>query len=273
MNSGLRCNGDKWNWSLPEMRRVCVGSAGCKATQNLAGQQRETAAFLRKTDDDDGANPPPSCSEMLTALATGILLGLAAGLSPGPLLALVLSQTLRHGPREGCKVAFTPLLTDAPLILVAVFFAARLAEMRFLLGIVSLAGGLFVLYLAWESLRPGNHPDTATAVNLPRSWSKGLLTNLLSPHPWLFWLTVGAATLATALAQHWIAAVLFLFGFYLLLVGSKVLIAVLAGRSRRLLTGPGYRLVLRLLALLLGIFALGLFGKAFKYLSSHTPLP
>jgi hypothetical protein len=34
---------------------------------------------------------------MITALASGAFLGLSCGLAPGPLLALVLAQTLRHG--------------------------------------------------------------------------------------------------------------------------------------------------------------------------------
>jgi hypothetical protein len=42
---------------------------------------------------------------MITALASGAFLGVSCGLAPGPLLA----QTLRHGPREGCKIALTPL--------------------------------------------------------------------------------------------------------------------------------------------------------------------
>jgi len=64
---------------------------------------------------------------MTTALASGVLLGWSAGLSPGPLLALLLAQTLRHGPREGCKIALTPLVTDAPIIVVALVVAAKLA--------------------------------------------------------------------------------------------------------------------------------------------------
>jgi threonine/homoserine/homoserine lactone efflux protein len=50
---------------------------------------------------------------MMTALASGAFLGLACGLAPGPLLALLLAQTLRHGPREGCKVALAPLVCAA----------------------------------------------------------------------------------------------------------------------------------------------------------------
>lgn len=91
---------------------------------------------------------------MMTALASGVLLGLFCGLAPGPLLALVLAQTLRHGAREGCKIALTPLITDAPIIVLALGLAAKLAQLRPLLGIVSIAGGAFVLYLAWDSFCP-----------------------------------------------------------------------------------------------------------------------
>jgi threonine/homoserine/homoserine lactone efflux protein len=202
----------------------------------------------------------------MMALASGVLLGLSCGLSPGPLLALVLAQTLRHGAREGCKIALTPLATDAPIIVVALVLAAKLAGLRSLLGIVSLAGGAFVLYLAWDSLGP-MHLDAEAPAEPPRSWLKGILTNLLSPHPWLFWMTVGAATLAKAIAQSWLVAAAFLFGFYLLLVGSKVLIALLTARSRKLLAGRAYRFVTRVLAGLLGLFALLLFREGLRLLA------
>lgn len=195
---------------------------------------------------------------MLTALASGALLGLAAGLLPGPLMVLVLTQTLRHGPREGCKVALTPLVTDAPTILVTLALAAQVAKLHWLLGLISIAGGGFVLFLAWETLRPVPQ-DAVTGAGHPQSWLKGILTNLLNPHPWLFWLTAGAASLANAIAQSWLAAVAFLLGFYPLLIGSKMMIALLAGRSRSLLTGRPYRLAMRILAVLLAVFALLLF--------------
>ncbi|HOC57130.1 MAG TPA: LysE family translocator [Verrucomicrobiota bacterium] len=203
---------------------------------------------------------------MLTALLSGILLGFSAGLSPGPMLALVLAQTLRHGSREGCKIALTPLVTDPPIILVTLALASKLAQLRPLLGIVSIAGGAFVLYLAWESFRPARQGVEAPN-EPPRSWVKGIVTNLLNPHPWVFWLTVGAAILAKAIAQGWLVAVAFLFGFYLLLVGSKVLVALMAGRSRDLLAGRPYRVVMRVLAVMLALFALLLFREGLKHLA------
>ena len=52
-------------------------------------------------------------------LITGIILGLMAGISPGPLLALVISETLKHGKKEGIKIALTPFITDLPAILLS----------------------------------------------------------------------------------------------------------------------------------------------------------
>ena len=86
------------------------------------------------------------------------------------------------------------------MVALAVALAAKLAQLRPLLGIVSIAGGAFVLYLAWDSFCPVR-VDAGDPVEHPRSWLKGILTNLFNPRPWLFWLTVGAATLAKAIAQ------------------------------------------------------------------------
>jgi len=203
---------------------------------------------------------------MIIALASGVFLGLSCGLAPGPLLALVLAQTLRHGTCEGCKVALTPLFTDVPIIVLTLVLASKLAELHSLLGVVSVAGGSFVLYLAWDSLRLLDR-DTKASAAPPGSWFKGIFTNLLSPHPWLFWLTVGAAILAKAIARSWLAAAAFLFGFYLLLVGSKVVIALMVGRSRSFLTGQPYRWAIRGLALLMVIFAVLLFRDGMRHLA------
>ncbi len=206
---------------------------------------------------------------MMLALATGVLLGLSAGLTPGPMLALVLAQSLRHGSREGCKIALVPLVTDPPIILITLLFATRLPHLGPLLGIISIAGAFFILYLAWESFRL--EPQASAApTERPKSWFKGVVTNLLNPHPWLFWLTVGAATLARAMAESWRGAVAFLCGFYLFLVGSKVMVAVLAGGSRNVLAGRPYRVAMRVVAVVLVVFALLLFQEGWKVLAhSH----
>ncbi len=202
---------------------------------------------------------------MLTVIASAAVLGLSAGLAPGPLLTLVIAHSLRHGPREGCKIALAPLLTDAPIIALTLALVSRLADQQVILGILSLAGGCFVLYLALDTFRPPRIA-TETPERATRSWLKGALTNLLNPHPWLFWMTAGATMLARATAESWLTAVAFLGLFYLMLVGSKILLALVVGHSREFLRGRLYRIILQILGLLLAGFAALLFREAWKHL-------
>ena len=192
---------------------------------------------------------------MLTALVSGIVLGLSSGLAPGPLLGLVIAQTLRYGAREGCKIALTPLATDAPIVVLTLLLAARLASFQKAFGAIAILGGGYVLYLAWDTAHPGSI-DLKSAPGRANSWIKGILTNLLNPHPWMFWCTVGSVLLAKAMAKSGLTALAFLFGFYLLLVGSKVAVALMAARSRDLLAGPRYRIAMRALSFLLVVLAL-----------------
>lgn len=191
---------------------------------------------------------------MMAFLGAGIVLGVSAGFSPGPLFALVLSQTLRHGVREGIKVAASPLLTDLPIILASTLVLSRLSGYGALLGAVSLTGAAVLAHMAYGTFR-AKRLETASSAAEPQSLMKGALVNLLSPHPYLFWLTIGAPMILKGWKTGPAAAVLFVAGFTGCLVGSKVALAVLAGRSSHLLGGKRYEYVMRVLGLLLFLFA------------------
>ena len=72
-----------------------------------------------------------------------------------------------------------------------------------------------------------------------------MLVNLFSPHPWLFWLSAGGPLLVTAWRHSAMYGGAFLFGFYGLLVGSKAVVAMLLGTSRRWISLLWYRRLLR----------------------------
>jgi len=86
-------------------------------------------------------------------LSIGFLLGAPAGITPGPMLVLIISETFRHGIRAGAKVAFIPLLTDLPVVLVSGFLFAKLSNVDFLLGVISLSGAVFLTYLGSRSIK------------------------------------------------------------------------------------------------------------------------
>jgi threonine/homoserine/homoserine lactone efflux protein len=191
---------------------------------------------------------------VLTALSAALVYGLTGGLAPGPLLTLVITQTLRHGAREGMKTALAPLITDGPIIVLLLLFLDRIAAIRPLLGAIAVAGVVFLLYLAWESWNAPPPSATETA-QPPRSLVRGALVNFLNPSPYLFWLTAGTPMLVKAWRHSAVAAALFIAVFFVCLVGSKILLALLLARSRDRILGRWYRPVMRTLAALLVVFA------------------
>ena len=191
---------------------------------------------------------------MIEFLSTGTLLGLAAGFAPGPLLVLVISETLRHNVREGVKVSLAPIITDVPILLASLFVLKQLSNFNILLGVISILGGFFVLYLGYEGLR-----TKGVELNLEEQSSnalkKGVITNALNPHPYVFYMTVGAPIIFKALEDNIIDAAAFLGSFLFLLVGSKVILAIIVGRSRTFLKGNAYINIMRILGILLILFS------------------
>jgi threonine/homoserine/homoserine lactone efflux protein len=202
---------------------------------------------------------------LISAILAGAVLGLSSGLAPGPLLTLVIAQTLRHGPKEGMIVAVAPLITDVPIVLLALLVVGTVGRYGALPGILSLCGGMYVFYLAWETFRslPAGAGERMEA---PRSIRKGAFVNFLNPHPYLFWITVGVPMILRAKQEGTVEPLLFVGSFYVLLVGSKVVVALLTGKARGFLGGRAYRWIMKTLAALLVLFALFLLREGLRLL-------
>lgn len=206
---------------------------------------------------------------VLSALLAGIVFGLSAGFAPGPLLTLVIAQTLRHNVREGILAAIAPLLTDAPIILLAYLVLSRFTSLDAVMGTIALVGGLYVLYLSYETIT-AEPVKVESADGQPRSIVKGALVNSLNPHPYLFWATVGVPLMLKLQRSNTAAMWGFLVVFYVLLVGSKIAVAVIVGRLKTVLQRQWYRYLMRVLGLLLAVFAILLLWDASRHFGLWT---
>lgn len=194
---------------------------------------------------------------MIYYLMTGIALGLSSGVSPGPLFALVISETLNYGRREGIKVAISPLITDVPIIALSYIVIDLFANSDVVYGILALTGGIFIAYLSYHSFQLKEIQPAAKAK--ARSIQKGVLANFLNPAPYIFWITVGIPTVLRGYQTSLLNALLFIIPFYMCLVGSKIILAVLVSR-----TGKVNPRILRKINLVLGIL-LGALAIKFLY--------
>ena len=191
----------------------------------------------------------------LTYFLQGAALGFTAAISPGPFQTYLISETLAGGWRRGMPVTLAPLITDLPIILLSLFVLNQLPEN--FLNIISLAGGLFVLYLAWRiwgSWRQGTDNLKRSDSSSARSLTRGAIANLLTPGPYLFWALVSGPILLSALRQSIAAGAAFVLGFYGVMILSLAAIVMIFHQTRRL--GPRVVHIL----LLFSIFVLVIFG-------------
>lgn len=234
---------------------------------------------------------------MLQALLSGVLLGLAAGVTPGPLQALVISRSAQSGWRQGVLVAVAPLVTDAVIIAATVWLFSHVPGI--VLRLMTLIGSLMIAYIAYDtwrtqagaastaraakshSARPivagstrfvaiAGHETAASyaavsaeaaqgpvvaAATQQRSLLQAVLLNIANPHAWMFWVIVGCPIIVRdAHLSLWSAAA-FIFFFYLLLVGSKVVLAVGVDKGLKSVGNNGNVWVLRGTAVALAVLS------------------
>ena len=167
----------------------------------------------------------------------GIGYGFAAAVQPGPFQTYVISQTLLNGWKRTLPASLAPLISDGPIIALCLFVLSQVPVwfQRFLY----IAGGIFVLYLAYGAYRSWRSFDTNAPMietNSQQSVLKAALMNTLSPGPYIFWSLVTGPILLRGWREMPINGVGFLTGFYITIVSGIATIILLFGLAREL--GP-----------------------------------
>ncbi len=191
----------------------------------------------------------------------GAALGFTAAATPGSLQTLLISETLLGGFRRGARITLAPLITDAPIIIAVLLILNQVSAV--VLRVLSIAGGLFVMYLAWSLLkqwrRDASRRGTQVEVNVEGAQSigwKGLwraaIVNWLNPNPYIFWTLVGGPTLTAALNQSAAHGAAFVIGMYGVFLSGMLIIVAAFHFARNL--GP--RVVHGLLLISIGVLAI-----------------
>jgi threonine/homoserine/homoserine lactone efflux protein len=180
---------------------------------------------------------------MLAYVLQGLGYGFTAAVQPGPFQTYVISEAVQRGWRRTLFAALAPLLSDGPIIALALLLLTQLPN-----GwerVLAIAGGLFALYLAWGAYRAWRTFDLIAplADTLPVNGSlrnsgllKAALMNALSPGPYLFWGLIAGPVLLEGWRRTPLQGIVFLGGFYLAMVSSLAALILLFSMARRL--GP-----------------------------------
>ena len=233
----------------------------------------------------------PLLIQIFPYIIQGAALGISAAATPGPLQTYLINQTLIGGWRRGAIVAFAPLISDLPVVVLILLLLEQLPA--HFIPFISTIGGAFALYLALNLLRQwsitsqkstvdsncntNTHQPTLSKIDEPiressnRSTTASVLTravllNLLSPGLYMFWSLVNGPILITALRESVLLGVAFLLSFYLIFLSGMLLIVMIFHYARRLGTQ-----VVRIMTLA-SIIILGVMGLylAYEGLSAFT---
>ncbi len=198
-------------------------------------------------------------NNLLSLIAQGAMLGIAAAATPGPLLAYLITQTLSGGWKRGAPVAFAPLLSDLILVPVILLLLKQLNPLA--LRLVGLGGGIFVLYTAWKlwlSWRTRQEEQLLEA-KPGLTLRQAVLINFLSPGAYAYWTTVNGPIVINAWNTSIGHAVGFVAAFYGFFVGSMLVLVMALHFTRQ----KAPKLVRGLM--ILGIIILAGFGLLLVY--------
>ena len=200
-------------------------------------------------------------TEIIAQLAgAGIALGIIEGIKPGPLLTMVIRESLSKGLKAGMWTAAAPIFTDGPMIIASLLLAGWMATQPPILFSISLLGALFLAKMGFECFSLEAPDPDNTDIDASGSFKRGIVTNLLNPHVYMFWFLIGGPLMASAAEQEPLAPILYAICFLITIILVKASIAWLFVGGGTWLSPRKYRVAM----VICGLAMLG-FAASFAY--------
>ena len=201
---------------------------------------------------------------------TSFLIGLSGALMPGPVLTVTISQVASRGFFAGPLIVLGHGILELSLVIAVAFGLGRILTRGPVIGTVAVLGGIFLVYLGYETLRglkglslsiqsraEGNkitdHPVVA-----------GILTSLSNPYWTIWWASIGVGYIAISRRFGPVGLASFFVGHILSDLSWYSFVALTLTLGRKMITDRLYRGVVAVC----GLFLVG-FGLYFGYSGLH----
>lgn len=130
---------------------------------------------------------------MIFSFMEGFLLGAGAAVPLGPINLLIMNEAIREY-KNGVMIGLGAMSADITYLLFILFGIIAYLNQPIVLNVISLAGGIFLLYLAWSIFKGRKKPIADIAADMVQKntlklYVKGYLLTLLNPYTIAFWLS------------------------------------------------------------------------------------
>lgn len=185
-----------------------------------------------------------------------LILGIIAGITPGPITALMLGETFKHSRSKAIQVPFALLFSNlivAPLAITILFWGSKI---DFFLKIMTYLGAFVLIFNGFKGWKSSGEMHLKTDFH---PFKKALLLDMVNPHPYIFWFTILAPPIIlaiknTSIMNAFLLWIIFVSG----LIGTKILIIIIADKIKPILKPHHLKFVHKILAILLVLFGIRL---------------
>jgi threonine/homoserine/homoserine lactone efflux protein len=195
-------------------------------------------------------------NELVRFLAQAIVISLSGVMAPGAITAATLGAGTKHR-HAGVALALGHGVVELPLIVAIVLGLGTLIKLGSVKIGIGLAGGVFLLLMAWGMIRDIRKADLAgedSPASARSPFVAGIVLSASNPYFLLWWATVGLALATQAAQLGMLAFVLFAIIHWLLDLVWLEILSQAAWRGTQVFSARAQQIVLGVCGLALAFF-------------------
>lgn len=176
---------------------------------------------------------------------------------PGPLLAVGISETPRHGWSTGPIISVGHAVAEIFVVVALSLGLAALAENGIVTAIIGVVGGIALIFMGitmgWDIVKNRVEYDLEQPQDRSKHKlaGKGITATLSNPYWFVWWATTGLAFLVKSLKFGVIGPVVFYFGHILSDFVWYTVVSVLLWTGKKVIMGRGLKILIMACAVFL----------------------
>jgi threonine/homoserine/homoserine lactone efflux protein len=206
-----------------------------------------------------GASGGGAVAVQIAILAVGsFVLALSGALVPGPMFSATVAGSHRRGFWFGPGAVLGHAMAELPVVLLLLAGLSTYLDNRWVLVVIGSVGAATLVWMGVGLIRQSRrHPDVGQEAGLLRFGAvlTGLLTTLLNPYWYLWWVTQPALLLVSARQMGWLGVGAFFIGHISADLAWYSATSLSVAKGRRLLQGTAYKALLIACAVILFVMA------------------
>jgi threonine/homoserine/homoserine lactone efflux protein len=182
--------------------------------------------------------------ELVAIAGQSFVVAFSGALMPGPVLAVTLAGSRRHGFWFGPMVAVGHGLVELPVVVLLAVGLLAVLDNRWVIGTIGYLGSAAMVWMAVGMFLRTRHAESEAPedgrVRLGATGS-GIITTVANPYWYLWWISMGAVLVAGATAAGWLGVAVFFIGHVAADFACCTAVSLGVAKGRRYLEGRVYQ--------------------------------